>query len=93
MRAVLGAGLRLGARRGALSQLGLTVVGVATGMTLVLLTLTVLPALQGRDHRGAWHTTTPSAPASTEDSALWTVVNDHYLGRDNPDAAIFRFDR
>jgi hypothetical protein len=49
MRAGLAMGLRLGAggRRGALPQIVLTAVGVAVGVTLVLLTLTVLPAMEG----------------------------------------------
>jgi hypothetical protein len=77
-------GLRLGGggRRGALSHIALTAVGVAVGVTLVLLTLTVLPALQGRDHRGAWHATSVATPASAPDAALWLATGDHYLGRD-----------
>jgi hypothetical protein len=85
MRAGLAMGLRLsaGGRRGAAPQMALTVAGVAVGVMLVLLTLTVLPAMQSRDHRRAWHATSATTAATTApDSALWIATGDHYLGRD-----------
>jgi hypothetical protein len=77
-------GIRMGGggRRGALSYLWLTAVGVAIGVSLVLLTLTALPALQGREFRGAWHATSAQTATSARDGALWLATGDHYLGRD-----------
>ncbi|MFD0747269.1 FtsX-like permease family protein [Phytohabitans flavus] len=71
----------MGARFTTLARFALTAAGVAVGVTLVLLTLTAVPALQGRDHRAAWHATTAASPA-TADRALWLASDDHFLGRD-----------
>jgi hypothetical protein len=68
--------------RESLARLALTAVGVSVGVTLVLLTLTALPALHGRDQRGAWHTTSADTARTGGDPVLWLAVDDHFLGRD-----------
>lgn len=78
----MGMRFTLAGRNEALARLVLTAAGVALGVTLVLLTLTAIPALQGRDHRAAWHGTTAASPATAADRALWLATDDHFLGRD-----------
>jgi hypothetical protein len=56
--------------------------GVALGVTLILLSLTALPALDGREQRLAWHRTSPSAAKTSPDRALWLPAGDHYVGRE-----------
>ena len=63
-------------------RLGLVTLGVAVGVSLLLLVLTALPALQAREDRTAWHgTSTAPAPSSAVPADLlwWLAVLDHYL--------------
>jgi len=53
---------------------------VALGVTLLLLALTVVPALPGRAERVAWQHTSARTPATAADAALWLAVSDHYAG-------------
>src|SRR5262245_19572499 len=76
-------GLRLAAAGGRESRIrfGLVVLGAATGTLLILLTLLVLPVLQGRIDRYAWHRTGADTPASARDAALWLPVTERFDGR------------
>ncbi|WP_433042718.1 FtsX-like permease family protein [Dactylosporangium sp. CS-033363] len=78
---VLGVRLAFSGGREAAARLAVMTAGVAVGVALLLLALTALPALQGRDHRAAWQRTTPSTAATAPDGALWLPVYDHYRGR------------
>jgi len=81
-------GVRLafaGGREGA-ARIAVMTVGVAVGVALLLLALTALPALRGREVRAAWHETEPGTAAVTgsvagSDGVLWLATNDHYRGR------------
>jgi hypothetical protein len=77
-------GLRLavaGGRDGA-TRIAVMTVGVAVGVVLLLLALTALPALRGREVRDAWHETSPQTAATAgSDGVLWLPANDHYRGR------------
>jgi hypothetical protein len=55
--------------------------GVAVGVVLLLISLTAMPALQGRIDRYAWHRTTAATPATAPDRALWLPTTDRYAGR------------
>ena len=68
--------------RAARTRTILNAIGVAVGVALVLLTLTALPSLSGRDHRSAWHATSAATPTSAADRALWLATPDHFLGQD-----------
>jgi len=80
--AALGLGLRLAfaAGRESLARLALTAFGVAVGVTLLLTTLTAMPALEGRAARLGWHNTSAESPATAADAALWLASPDHYAG-------------
>lgn len=80
--AALGLGLRMtfAAGRESLARLALTAAGVAVGVALLLITLTAMPALEGRSARLGWHNTSASSPATATDGALWLAVQDHYAG-------------
>jgi hypothetical protein len=55
--------------------------GVAIGVALILVSLTAMPAVQGRIDRYAWHRTDASSPATAPDPAIWLAVSDRYAGR------------
>jgi hypothetical protein len=78
--------LAVAAGRGGIAQLGLVTVGVAVGVSLLLLVLTVSPALQARQDRTAWHgtsaATAPARGAASGDGLWWLASQDHYRGRD-----------
>ena len=80
--AALPLGLRMAfaAGRESLARLALAAVGVAVGVTLLLITLTAMPALEGRAARMGWHNTSAGSPATAQDAALWLGVADHYAG-------------
>jgi hypothetical protein len=82
MRSVL-LGLRVALAGGRESRVrfGLTVLGTALGTLLILLTLIVMPALQGRIDRYAWHRTDADSPATATDPLLWLPVTERYDGR------------
>lgn len=82
MAAALRLGLRMvsAAGRESLARLALTAVGVAVGVTLLLITLTAIPALEARSARLGWHNTSAASPATAPDAALWLAVQDHYAG-------------
>ncbi len=81
MSVLLGLRIALAGGRDSRIRFGLTVLGCAVGTLLVLLTLVVMPALQGRIDRYAWHRTDASSPATAPDAALWLPVTDRYDGR------------
>jgi hypothetical protein len=67
--------------RAGLARAGLMAIGVAIGVTLILLSLVAMPAVQGRIDRYAWHRTDASSPAAAPDAAIWHAVTDRYAGR------------
>src|SRR5262245_9433417 len=76
-------GIRIAAAGGrpSLARFILVAVGVAVGVVLLLSALTVMPALQGRIDRYAWHRTDAETAATAPDRALWLPVTDRYAGR------------
>lgn len=64
------------------ARLMLTAGGVTVGVGLLMLVLTALPALQGRDQRAAWHTTSATTPRTTVDRALWLASGGQFLSRE-----------
>ena len=78
----LGARLAVAGGRESLVRIALTATGVAVGVTLLLIGLLVVPAMQGRIDRYAWHRTDAAAPATATDPALWLPSTDRYDGRD-----------
>ena len=81
MSALMGLRIALATGREGRLRFGLMVLGTGIGTVLVLLTLIVMPALQGRIDRYAWHRTDTATPATAADPALWLPVTDRYNGR------------
>jgi hypothetical protein len=77
-------GLRLAVAdgRAAAARISLIAAGLAVGVVLLLFSLVVLPALQARIDRYAWHRTDAASPATAPDRALWLpgVVAVHARG-------------
>ncbi|GAA0967678.1 ABC transporter permease [Acrocarpospora macrocephala] len=77
-------GLRLafaGGREG-VARLALASFGVAIGVTLILMTLTAVPALEAREQRLAWHQTGQDSAPTAPDLMLWLAADDHVRGQD-----------
>lgn len=68
--------------RGNAARSALVTAGVGVGVTLLLLVLTALPALQHREDRTAWHGTSAATAVSSADPLWWLASRDHYRGRD-----------
>jgi hypothetical protein len=79
---LLGLRIALAGGREARARIGLMAGGIALGVLLLLVALTVLPAVQGRVDRYAWHRTDAATPASAPDPAVWLPVTDRFAGRD-----------
>ncbi|GAB3827069.1 ABC transporter permease [Dactylosporangium cerinum] len=82
MNIVLGIRMALAGGREAVARMALMTIGVATGVVLLLLSLTALPILQQHIDRLAWHRTDAASPATAPDPALWLAVTDRYAGKD-----------
>jgi len=84
----LGVRLALAGGRESLLRLAFTAVGVAVGVTLLLLALTGASAMRGRAERTAWldaayavtSAERPAPPAESADGALFLAVTDYYDG-------------
>ncbi|MEV5893338.1 FtsX-like permease family protein [Nonomuraea fuscirosea] len=81
-------GLRLSLRGGgeAVARLALIVAGVAAGVTVLLVTLSLFNAFQATSARPCWECTTGTAPSgwaldATADGALWNYRQDYYAGQ------------
>ncbi|MEV0160018.1 FtsX-like permease family protein [Nonomuraea fuscirosea] len=81
-------GLRLSLRGGgeAVARLALIVAGVAAGVTVLLVTLSLFNAFQATSARPCWECTTGTAPSgwaldATADGALWNYRLDYYAGQ------------
>ncbi|MEV1000477.1 FtsX-like permease family protein [Nonomuraea sp. NPDC050202] len=81
-------GLRLSLRGGreAVARLVLVVAGVATGVTVLLTTLSLFNAFQATTARPCWECTTGTAPSgwvldATATGALWSYRKDYYAGQ------------
>jgi hypothetical protein len=81
-------GLRLSLRGGreAVARLVLVVAGVATGVTVLLTTLSLFNAFQATTARPCWECTTGAAPSgwvldATATGALWSYRKDYYAGQ------------
>jgi len=81
MTVLLGVRIAFAGGRESLARMALMTAGVAVGVVLLLLSLTAMPALQGRIDRLAWHRTNVDSPATAPDRALWLPVTDWYDGR------------
>jgi hypothetical protein len=81
MSILLGIRIAFAGGRESAARIVLVVTGVAVGVVLLLFSLTVMPALQGRIDRYAWHRTDASSPATAPDPALWLAVTDRHEGR------------
>ena len=73
---LLGLRIALASGREARVRFGLMLLGTALGTLLILLTLIVMPALQGRIDRYAWHRTDAETPATAADPLLWLPVTE-----------------
>ena len=76
MNLILGMRMALAGGRESIARMVLMAVGIATGVVLLLFTLTALPVMQSHIDRLAWHRTNASSPATAPDSALWLAVTD-----------------
>ncbi|GAA1634503.1 ABC transporter permease [Nonomuraea maheshkhaliensis] len=81
-------GLRLSLRGGgeAAARLALIVAGVAAGVTVLLVTLSLFNAFQATSARPCWECATGTAPSgwvldATADGALWNYREDYYAGQ------------
>ncbi|MEU8397150.1 FtsX-like permease family protein [Nonomuraea sp. NPDC048892] len=81
-------GLRLSLRGGgeAVARLALIGAGVAAGVTVLLVTLSLFNAFQATSARPCWECTTGTAPSgwaldATADGALWNYREDYYAGQ------------
>ncbi|MEV0612079.1 FtsX-like permease family protein [Nonomuraea sp. NPDC050404] len=80
--------LRLSLRGGreAVARLALIVAGVAAGVTVLLITLSLFNAFEATAGRPCWECTTGAAPSgwaldATAGGALWNYHEDYYAGR------------
>jgi hypothetical protein len=88
MSLVLGLRLAVAGGRQSLVRLAFTAVGVAVGVTLLLLALTAQEAAKGRAARIAWQDSAtavatpeiPDPPAESADPTLFLAVSDYYDG-------------
>jgi len=82
MNLLLGFRMAFAGGREATARMALMAIGIATGVFLILLSLTGLPIMQTHIDRLAWHRTDETSPATAPDPALWIAVTDRYAGRD-----------
>jgi len=76
----LGWRLAVAGGREALLRLAVTALGVAVGVTLLLLSLTGQSAAQGRSERTGWLSADGETPVEAPDAALFLAVSDYHDG-------------
>jgi hypothetical protein len=79
---LLGLRIAVAGGRESVARMMLIAVGVAVGVTMLLASLTLLPAMQDRVDRLAWHRTTAASPPTAPDRAIWLPFTDRYAGQE-----------